>query len=156
MDQKKSNGNRRYAIFTAFVAVGCAVFIAVTAWSLYRDRDLLTPSQDSSGYSYQYEYLVGTVADKETETVPDGNMLIPYAGIASYGFAIGSSPTSTEYKIKILLPDGNMLIVEDKELFDSCRIGEERKIEIERKYQGEDLLSTTYKVGSKHGTPTMK
>ena len=53
---------------------------------------------------------------------------------------------NTKYKTKVLLPDNDILIFEDKDLFQESRIGDKLEVEIEEKYQGEELLSTTYKV----------
>ena len=75
--------------------------------------------------------MTGTVVDKDTETIATRSILDPYM---------------TKYKTEILLTDGSLLIFDNKELFDNCRLGEEKTIEIERTYNGEELQSTTYKV----------
>lgn len=82
-------------------------------------------------YTFKYESVTGTVMDKDTETITTRSTLNPYI---------------TKYKTEILLADGNLLIFDNKSLFDNCRIGEEKTIESERKYNGEEIQSTTYKV----------
>lgn len=39
-----------------------------------------------------------------------------------------------------------LLIFDNQSLYNNSLIGEEKAIEIERKYKGEELISTTYKV----------
>lgn len=79
---------------------------------------------DETKYVYKYENIVVTVTDKDTD---------------HYFY-------NTKYKTKVLLPDNDILIFEDKDLFQESRIGDKLEVEIEEKYQGEELLSTTYKV----------
>lgn len=98
--------------------------IAVITISYRHDMNILQ-------YTFKYESVTGTVMDKDTETITTRSTLDPYI---------------TKYKTEILLADGNLLIFDNKSLFDNCRMGEEKAIEIKRKYNGEELQSMIYKV----------
>lgn len=138
-------------LFFLVVVVAAAIFFVAMLFYLSQQDSTASSDQTSPEYTFEYENVIGTVVDKDTETVSTGSSVTPYYGFSGgtnygYGYVMNGTSTKTKYKTKVLLEDGNLLIFDNQSLYDNSLIGEEKAIEIERKYKGEDLISTTYKV----------
>lgn len=138
-------------LILGIVVVATVIFCIAMLYFMYQQDKMSASAYANTEYTFEYENVIGTVVDKDTETVSTGSSGTPYYSFSGgsnygYGYALHGNSTKTIYKTKVLLEDGNMLIFDNQSLYNNSLIGEEMAIEIERKYKGEELISTTYKV----------
>lgn len=137
-------------IFGVLVVVAVILCIVMFFYMYQQDKKAISAYVNTE-YTFEYENVTGTVVDKDTETVSTSSSVTPYYGFSGganygYGYVMNGTSTRTKYKTKVLLEDGNLLIFDNQSLYNNSLIGEEKAIEIERKYKGNVLYSTTYKV----------